>query len=110
MKYSTIGPVLCALICVGLISACTSTTPHQNFKNHMQHDIGRNADDRWVSIKRYSKHVIGKNQLPNGNIEVKYGLGGIGSKCLIYFEVDSKTNIIVNWHFEGDEKACAINP
>jgi hypothetical protein len=96
------------LILLVWLAACTSTTPHQNFKNFMNANVGRNAEDPRASIKRYSAKVAGKTQLPNGNTEVKYQAAYAG--CIVYFEVDAKTNIIVGWRFEGDEKVCAIVP
>jgi hypothetical protein len=102
-----IQSVLLGFSAVCVLGACTSTTPHENFKNHMKDNVGRKADDPFSSIIRYSDRVIGKTALPNGNTEVKYR--GRGT-CITYFEVDSKTNIIVGWRFEGSEKDCAIAP
>ena len=108
MRYTTI---VCSLFIPGLvifIGGCvTSTTPHENFKNRMNYSVGKRADDPLTSITRYSDRVKGRTVLANGNIEIQYDSI---RDCMVYFEVDSKSNVIVNWRFEGSEQTCRINP
>jgi hypothetical protein len=91
---------------VACLSACSSLTPHENFKSHMSRNIGRNIDDPatiWVNPHA----LVASKSLPNGNIENEYRLYG---SCRYFFEVDARTRKIVSWRFEGSEHDCIINP
>lgn len=96
------------LLC-SLSSCIPSVTPHENFKHHMQHNVGKKADSPHTYILRYSEYVLGSRQMANGNKEITYQTGR-GRSCIVYFEVDKETNIIIDWRFTGSEEACAIVP
>jgi hypothetical protein len=88
------------------LSACSSLTPHENFRSHMSHNIGKDIDDPLT--EGVNPHVfVGSKILPNGNIENEYRLYG---SCRYFFEVDARTRKIVSWRFEGSEHDCIINP
>ena len=42
------------VILLGMLNASCSSTPHENFKNFMQNNVGKAADDPNISIVRYS--------------------------------------------------------
>ena len=103
------------VILLGILSASCSSTPHENFKNFMQNDIGKSADDPNVLIVRYSESedVINGTILPNGNTEVGLVIRAsppYKEGCTAFFEIDKETNIITNWRYEGSEKGCVIMP
>ena len=91
-----------------IASACHSfTTPHENFKKHMQFNVGRRVDDPASSLARYPEWVVDEKKLTNGNSEIEYYRG---KHCAVYFEVDNKTEVIIGWRFVGSEKSCVIVP
>jgi hypothetical protein len=99
--------LLLGVLAAPMVQSCTSTTPHENFKNIMKQDIGKKADDPTSDIYHYSKYVLNRRVLSNGNVEVKFHLMG---NCYYFYEVEKKTNIIIGWRFEGSKKYCAIAP
>lgn len=108
MRYKTNSGLLLLTGFMILIGGCiTTTTPHENFKSFMNYNVGKKADDPQTSITRYSNRVLGTTILANGNAEVQYR---VAKDCMVYFEVASKSNVIVNWRFEGSEQTCRINP
>ena len=60
--------VLFASLCL-IIPACSSTHPHDNFRNHMEYNIGLKADDPKSSIMRNPESYVEDRLLENGNIE-----------------------------------------
>ena len=101
------------VILLGMLSASCSSTPHENFKNFMQNDIGKSADDPNVLIVRYSEDIVNNKTLPNGNTEVEFLIRAsppYKEGCTAFFEIDKTTNIIINWRYEGSEEGCVIMP
>ncbi len=100
---SAITKSLLACLLVLTLSSCIS--PHENFKDHMQVNVGRSIDNTrsWVRPDRY----LGNTVLENGNIENEYKYI---RTCRYFFEYDPETRIIVNWRFEGEESDCVVNP
>ncbi|MGY0651178.1 hypothetical protein ACW7GZ_04790 [Luteimonas sp. A537] len=106
---------LSALLVALLISGCASWAewPHENFKHNYGGQVGKRADDPSTSIARYPEDIVAKRSLPNGNVEfelLKVVSQIRDAKCLVFYEVDSTTNVIVAWRFEGDEKICVWTP
>lgn len=87
------------------LPSCSSVTPHENFKDHMSHTVGKRINDprTWARPDRY----IGSKVLQNGNTENEYQFHG---SCHYFFEYDPETRIIVGWRFEGSERDCEIMP
>lgn len=81
--------------------------PHENFKAHMQQNVGSSIDSPLEPGVALPKYLLGSRDLPNGNIENKYMDRGA---CRYFFEYDPATRIIVDWRFEGSEKDCVISP
>ena len=100
--------VLVLMLCA-FLNACASGRSHQNFKNIMQGNIGRDLDDPYVYRNRNSNLRIATKALPNGNIEEEFK-SGRRLKCRVFFEVDRTTGKIVGWRYEGSEEDCAITP
>ena len=101
------------VILLGMLSVSCSSTPHENFKNFMQNDIGKSADDPNVLIVRYSEDIVNNKILPNGNTEVEFLIRvspPYKESCTAFFEIDKTTNIIINWRYEGSEEGCVIMP
>ncbi len=103
MKISICAKSLSAGSLVLLLSSCIS--PHENFKDHMQVNVGRSIDDT-RSWKRPDR-LLGRKVLENGNIENEYEYT---RTCRYFFEYDPETRIVVNWRFEGKESDCVVNP
>jgi len=98
-----------------LASGCASWAewPHENFEHNYGGQVGKRADDPFTSIARYPQKIVAERFLPNGNKEIELLHAGSrvdGRKCVVFYEVDQKTNVIVSWRFEGDEKMCAWSP
>jgi hypothetical protein len=100
------------LVAIGLIglftfsmSACTSTTPQENYARFIHSTIGANIDTNDI----FSDRTPSSTQiLENGNIEYKYPYAG--GQCIETYEVDSKTRLIVSASFAGSDKACQLSP
>jgi len=88
-----------------MLSSCSTITPHENFKAHMEYNVGKNIGlpQKWMGIDRY----VGSKTLQNGNVENEYKLLGA---CRYFFEINPASKIIVSWRFEGGKKDCAIAP
>lgn len=88
-----------------LLNACTAITPHENFKNGLNANIGYRIDEIQPGWARAS-HFVSTSSLPNGHMEYRYK----DRSCNYFFEVDSVTQKIVGARFEGREEDCVIFP
>lgn len=102
----TLLSAICLLL-PSLSSCSTLPTPHENFKNIMQSNVGKRADNPSSDISRYPQWVMGSRELPNGNIETNFSWR---KHCPVFFEINPATRIIVGWRFEGNERDCEIVP
>ncbi len=98
-----------------LASGCAlfAPDPHENFLEIMHSMIG----EKWNELPRTQypdeKDLISSQTLPNGNMENKYRLVWGFKKnraCIWIFEIDPKTDIIVDVGFEGKKEDCVIYP
>lgn len=97
-----------------VVLGCTTVTPHQNFVNMLNRQVGKN----WMWLRAHHQFpseetLISSKELPNGNIEKKYKstLGFVKKRtCISIYEIDPKTDIIVRADFEGTEEDCVMNP
>lgn len=95
-----------AIVLFPSLASCSTVTPHENFKQHMSHNVGKRIDDprlNWVN----QRVLIGSTTLPNGNIENEYRFR---ETCRYFFEVDPKSRVILRWRFQGTERDCQIVP
>lgn len=101
-------------LAVVVVLGCTTVTPHENFVNMLNRQVGEN----WTWLRTHHQFpaeetLINSRELPNGNVEKKYkNTWGFGRKrtCISIYEIDPKTEIIVRVGFEGTEEDCVINP
>jgi hypothetical protein len=103
---STLRALLLAVLCTSLM-ACASGRAHDNFKNRMQRQVGRSADDPNTSINRYPENRGPSKTLSNGNIEQQYHFR---PGCEVYFEIDKAMRKIVGWRHEGAQEDCVLVP
>jgi sarcosine oxidase delta subunit len=90
-----------------LTVACTSITPHENFKVHMAMDVGRRIDEPRSEIHADPDRLVASRELTNGNIENEYRWY---RDCRYFFEYERQTLRIVSWRYQGSEDDCKINP
>ena len=90
------------------IASCVffAMNPHENFKAHMQSNVGSSIDNSRTWAGPHFKPIKSK-ELKNGNTENEYEFRGT---CHYFFEFNPETRIIEKWRFEGSEKDCAIVP
>lgn len=101
------GVMMAVVLMLLSLPSCSSVTPHENFRAHMNSNVGSSIDkprEPGVALARY---LLGSRDLPNGNIENEYLDRG---SCRYFFEFDPKTRIIIGWRFEGSERDCEIVP
>ena len=90
---------------ISIITSCAGDA-HENLKYNMQSEVGRSANDPGAFIVRYSQFVVNSRLIRNKNIEYAFNYR---SGCMLFFEVDKETNIIVSWRFEGSKTICTMN-
>jgi len=97
------------LVLLSLSSCCffSALTPHSNFIDHIQGQIGKSETDPNSSLTRYPKRIKGKSTLPNGNIETEFSFS---RNCKVFYEVNISTRIIENVRYEGNGKRCVLVP
>lgn len=93
-------------LCLSLsLAGCLSFTAHENFKNHMQWNVGKSADDADVTFNRYPERRGTLRSLPNGNREQEWVYRNL---CRAYFEIDATSRKIIDWRFEGNPDVCTV--
>jgi hypothetical protein len=91
-----------------VMSACTSITPHQNFKESLQLHLGRSMD-----FTPEIKKLLVSKVLPSGNIEYSYSQRWHGrGACTEFYEVDASTQKIIRVDFKAQdpERECILPP
>lgn len=90
-------------ICVALIG-CSSITQHENFISQMNATIAKPFNSNRMTWGG-EKYHLSTRVLPNGNVERGYQYRGT---CKYFFELDSITNVVVNWRYEGLRQDCEV--
>jgi hypothetical protein len=90
-----------------MLWGCTSISPHENFRQHLNTQVGMSIDNAPAYSWRNQKDLIEIAPLPNGNLEYTYKYL---RTCRYIFEVNPKTHIIVGARFEGKETDCVVAP
>ena len=80
-------------------------TAHDNFKNSMQLQVGRDLFDRDLIRNRYPQERGGTRTLPNGNLEEEF-LWNRSTGCRVFFEIDKTSQRITRWRYEGNRDTC----
>jgi hypothetical protein len=100
---------ICQLFCIGFLASCGGVSPHQNFINIMNVNVGRDSDDPGYYRNSVRIHLIAVRPLKNGNIEEEFKIGR-RLNCRDFFEIDEPKKTIVGWRYEGTEQDCVIVP
>lgn len=89
----SVGSVMVAVVLMLLsLPSCSSVTPHENFKAHMDSNVGSSIDKPRESGVALAKYLLGSRILSNGNMENEYQDRGT---CRYFFEFNPRTRIIV---------------
>lgn len=85
------------------LGSCGNLSLHENFKAHMSDAVGKHIIDgnTWAHKER----LVSSQLLESGSREYKYRFR---NGCFYFFEVDTVTDLIVDWRFEGSESDCVI--
>lgn len=121
LMESRLRNVKSALVIFGIapifLLACTTITPHENFKAHLNAALGRSVDsDHMLSMCSLNvEYPVESKSLPNGNIEVKhlffnYIFFHRKVICTYFCEYDPVTRKVVDVRFEGTEESCSMVP
>lgn len=94
------------ILCV-VLAACATSAEHENFKQVMNRQIGKHADDPDAYPVLYRLREVNEKSLPNGNRQLQYAAGRRG-ECKVYYEVEPASLTIVRWAYEGSDRECVI--
>ena len=97
--------------------ACTTITPHENFKAHLNAALGSTVDsDPMLSMCSLEReYPVESKSLPNGNVEAKllffnYIFFHRKVICTYFCEYDPVARKVVRVRFEGKEESCSMPP
>jgi hypothetical protein len=82
-KVRKMNAALSAWLLLLVLSSCSTLTPHENFKAHMESNIGSSIDQPREPGVGLSKYLLSTVALPNGNIENEYQVAADTSSSLI---------------------------
>lgn len=99
--------VMLSISVVLLVGCVWMLSPHQNFIDTFNYQVGKNFDDPSVYKPR---RRVKSSTLSSGLLEIEYQHLVRWGGCRVFYEVDPVSRKIVNWRFEGTEEACYINP
>ena len=86
-------------------ASCAYEDPHVYFLRGIERSVGTTLHGyEFAKLYKAQSNI----QLPNGNIEYRYA-GNLG-RCIRIYEVNPKTDIIVQASFEGNKKDCVQMP
>ena len=88
-----------------LFALAGCSTAHDNFKNSMQLQVGRDLFDRDLIRNRYPQDRGRTRTLPNGNLEEEF-LWNRSTGCRVFFEIDKTSQRITRWRYEGNRDTC----
>ena len=94
-------------VTVFALVACATTPQQDNFRQVMQRQVGKSADDSDFYPTLYRLKQSDSKRLPNGNVREEYAAGPKG-KCKLFFETTPDTRRVVGWSSEGDRGDCVI--
>ena len=87
--------------------ACATPPENDNFRQVMQRQVGKSADDTDFYPTLYRLKQTDSKRLPNGNVREEYAAGR-GGKCKVSFEVSPAARRVVGWSADGDASDCVI--
>jgi hypothetical protein len=107
-RYAQKVVVMSVLFAIG---GCATGSAHDNFSNWMEDHIGRSIDDPNVLLNRYPEERGSTHKLANGNVEHEFIWSRRPNKsCLAFFEVDTASQRIIAWRYEGTKDTCYLVP
>jgi hypothetical protein len=90
-----------------LLAACAAAPENENFRQVMQRQVGKSAEDTDFYPTLYRLKQTNSQRLPNGNLQEQYA-GGRNGKCKLSFETTPGARQVVGWSTEGDASDCVI--
>jgi hypothetical protein len=90
------------------LSGCANDKAHENFKEILAANIGRDFDSVQPIYRNWNLEVV---KLPNGNSEYRYTIQykrGNHRPCTEIFEVDPTSQKILRADFVGSEHDCIV--
>jgi hypothetical protein len=102
------GSLLLCAACTG----CFAISGHENFLRVMQWHVGKRIDDPNTPRNRYPGIPLPSTVLPNGDVEEQWVFQrkGFDILCRVYFRVDSKSQRIISYRYEGSPYDCYLRP
>ena len=89
------------------LAACAATPENDTFRQVMQRQVGKRADDADFYPVLYKLKQTNSQRLPNGNLREEYAAGRNG-KCKLSFETTAGARQVVGWSADGDRDDCVI--
>ena len=89
------------------VAACAAGPENDNFRQVMQRQVGKSADDADFYPTLYKLRQTNSQRLPNGNVREEYAAGRNGN-CKLSFETRPTTRQVVGWSSDGDRGDCVI--
>lgn len=89
--------------CVASVG-CSTIPQHENFVFQMNATLGKSFDSSRMTWGG-EKYHLSTRTLPNGNVERGYQYRGT---CKYFFELNSITNVVVSWRYEGLRENCKV--
>jgi hypothetical protein len=90
------------------LAGCATNPQHENFRQVMQRQVGKSADDTDFYPTLYRLKQTNAQRLPSGNTREEYAAGR-GGKCKVAFETTPGERRVVGWSvIDGDRGDCVI--
>jgi hypothetical protein len=90
------------------LAACAAGPDNDNFRQVMQRQVGKSADDADFYPTLYKLKQTNAQRLPNGNMREQYAAGRNG-KCKVSFDTTPGARQVVGWSSDGDKDDCVIS-
>jgi hypothetical protein len=90
------------------LAACAAGPDNDNFRQVMQRQVGKSADDADFYPTLYKLKQTNAQRLPNGNMREQYAAGRNG-KCKVSFDITPGARQVVSWRSDGDKDDCVIS-
>ena len=96
------------LVTVALAAGCATNPQQENFRQVMQRQVGKSAEDSDFYPTLYRLRQTNAQRLPSGNTREEYAAGR-GGKCKVAFETTPGERRVVGWSVvDGDRADCVI--
>jgi hypothetical protein len=92
------------LLSVMSMTGRSSIPQHENFVSQMNATLEKFFDSSRMTWGD-EKYHLSTRTLPNGNVERGYQYR---DKCKYFFELNSITNVVVSWRYEGLIEDCKV--